>query len=184
VKTLNETSFHMGRMVIFEVEISASVGGFSINLSGHCRPFPDDQNIQKGMALSDSISIVNRSSFRNVVFSNFLEYWTMDEVQKLSNSECCTPSSEPIRIYMPSFVLLTIQPYFGVRIIMSVQHLQFLFHLLLPLPIIHSCTDLSVEMVHYNPFFFVANSWTFDGLKVLSMRSNNTLKTEFLLNNT
>jgi hypothetical protein len=29
----------------------------------------------------------NRSSFRNVVSPNFLEYWTMDKVQKLSNSE-------------------------------------------------------------------------------------------------
>jgi hypothetical protein len=29
----------------------------------------------------------NRSSFRNVVFSNFLEYWTMDKVKKLSNSD-------------------------------------------------------------------------------------------------
>jgi hypothetical protein len=29
----------------------------------------------------------NRSSFRNVVFSNILEYWTMGKRQKLSNSE-------------------------------------------------------------------------------------------------
>jgi hypothetical protein len=29
----------------------------------------------------------------------FYEYWTMDEVQKPSNSECYTPSSEPFRIY-------------------------------------------------------------------------------------
>jgi hypothetical protein len=49
----------MWRIVRSEVEISASVGVFSINLSGQCRPFPDDQNIQKGIALSDSISIVN-----------------------------------------------------------------------------------------------------------------------------
>jgi hypothetical protein len=41
----------------------------------------------------------NRSSFRYVVFSNFLEYWTMDKVQKRRNSECYTPSSELFRIY-------------------------------------------------------------------------------------
>jgi hypothetical protein len=34
------------------------------------------------------------------VFSNFLECWTMDKVQKLSNSECYTLSSEPFRIYL------------------------------------------------------------------------------------
>jgi hypothetical protein len=31
---------------------------------------------------------------------HFLEYWTMDEVQKLTNFECSTPSSELIRIYL------------------------------------------------------------------------------------
>jgi hypothetical protein len=30
----------------------------------------------------------------------FLVYWTMDKVQKPINSECYTPSSEPIRIYL------------------------------------------------------------------------------------
>jgi hypothetical protein len=29
----------------------------------------------------------------------FLEYWAVDKVQRLSNSECYTPSSEPFRIY-------------------------------------------------------------------------------------
>jgi hypothetical protein len=29
----------------------------------------------------------------------FLEYWTMDKVQKPSNSECYTPSSEPLKIH-------------------------------------------------------------------------------------
>jgi hypothetical protein len=29
------------------VEILASVGGFSVNFSGQCHPFPDDQIIQK-----------------------------------------------------------------------------------------------------------------------------------------
>jgi hypothetical protein len=45
VKTLNKTSFHMQRMVRFEVEISASVGGFPVDLGGQCHLFPDDQNI-------------------------------------------------------------------------------------------------------------------------------------------
>jgi hypothetical protein len=31
----------------------------------------------------------NRSSFRNVVFSNYLEFRTMDKVQKPSDSEFC-----------------------------------------------------------------------------------------------
>jgi hypothetical protein len=39
------------------------------------------------------------SSFWNIVFSRFLEYWTMGKVQKPSDSECYTPSSEPFRIY-------------------------------------------------------------------------------------
>jgi hypothetical protein len=37
--------------------------------------------------------------FQNIVFFLVLEYWTMDNVQKLSNPECYTPSSEPFRIY-------------------------------------------------------------------------------------
>jgi hypothetical protein len=37
----------MRQMVRFEVEISTSVGGLSVNFSGQCRPFPDDQYIQK-----------------------------------------------------------------------------------------------------------------------------------------
>jgi hypothetical protein len=39
VKTLNYTSFHMRGMVRFEVEILASVGGFSVNFSGQCCVF-------------------------------------------------------------------------------------------------------------------------------------------------
>jgi hypothetical protein len=34
-------------MVIFEVEISAGVGGFTVNFGGQWHSFPDDQNIQK-----------------------------------------------------------------------------------------------------------------------------------------
>jgi hypothetical protein len=48
VKTLNQTSFHMLRMVGVEVEISASVGGFPVDFAGQCRLLPDDQNTQKG----------------------------------------------------------------------------------------------------------------------------------------
>jgi hypothetical protein len=45
MKTLNQISFHMHLTVRFEVEISVNVGGFSVDFGGHCRPFPDDQNI-------------------------------------------------------------------------------------------------------------------------------------------
>jgi hypothetical protein len=45
--TLNQTSFHMRPTVRVEVEISASAGGFPVDLGGQCRLFPDDQNIQK-----------------------------------------------------------------------------------------------------------------------------------------
>jgi hypothetical protein len=34
VKTLNQTSFHMWWMVRVEVEVSASVGGFPVDLGG------------------------------------------------------------------------------------------------------------------------------------------------------
>jgi hypothetical protein len=36
VKTLNRTYFHMRRMVIIEVEISASVGEFPVDFGGQC----------------------------------------------------------------------------------------------------------------------------------------------------
>jgi hypothetical protein len=48
VNTLNQTSFHMWRMVRLEAEIFASVGGVPVDSVGQCRLFPDDQNIQKG----------------------------------------------------------------------------------------------------------------------------------------
>jgi hypothetical protein len=38
----------------------------------------------------------NRSLFQNTVFFCFLEYWTMDKIQKHSNSKCYTPSSESL----------------------------------------------------------------------------------------
>jgi hypothetical protein len=47
VKTLNQTSFHMQWIVRFEVEVLASVGGFSVDFGGQCCLFPDDQNVQK-----------------------------------------------------------------------------------------------------------------------------------------
>jgi hypothetical protein len=42
LKTPNQTSFHMCRMVRVEVELSASVGGFPVDFGGQCLPFPDD----------------------------------------------------------------------------------------------------------------------------------------------
>jgi hypothetical protein len=45
VKTLNQTSLRMRRMVRAEVEVSASVGGFPAYFGGQCRLFPDDLNI-------------------------------------------------------------------------------------------------------------------------------------------
>jgi hypothetical protein len=47
VKTLNYSSFDMRRMVRFEVEVSSSVSGFSVNISGQYHSFLGDQNIQK-----------------------------------------------------------------------------------------------------------------------------------------
>jgi hypothetical protein len=47
VKTLNQASFHLCRMVRVEVELSASVGGFPVDFGGQCRHFPVDQNIKK-----------------------------------------------------------------------------------------------------------------------------------------
>jgi hypothetical protein len=45
----------------------------------------------------------NRSSFRNVVFC-FLEYRTLDKVQKPNSPECHIPSSEPFKVYMSVLV--------------------------------------------------------------------------------
>jgi hypothetical protein len=48
----------------------------------------------------DSYSVESlRSSFRNVVFSRFLEYQTMDKAEIPSNSECYTTSSGPFTEY-------------------------------------------------------------------------------------
>jgi hypothetical protein len=46
VKTLNQTYFLMQQMVRFEVETSASVGGFPVDVDGQYRLFPNDQNNQ------------------------------------------------------------------------------------------------------------------------------------------
>jgi hypothetical protein len=48
MKTLNQFSFHMGRMVRFEVEIPASVSGVSVDLCDQCCFFSENQNIEKG----------------------------------------------------------------------------------------------------------------------------------------
>jgi hypothetical protein len=47
VKTLNQTSFHIRRMIRVEAEISANVGWVSVSFGGQCRLFPDEQNMQK-----------------------------------------------------------------------------------------------------------------------------------------
>jgi hypothetical protein len=52
VKTLNQASFNMGRVVRFEVKIPASVGEFPVDLCGLCRLISDDQNIQKGNCIA------------------------------------------------------------------------------------------------------------------------------------
>jgi hypothetical protein len=42
----------------------------------------------------------NKSSFRNVVISSYLEFRAMGKVQKHSVSECNTLSSEAFRFYL------------------------------------------------------------------------------------
>jgi hypothetical protein len=37
--------------------------------------------------------------YRNIVFSSYLEFRTLDKVHKPGDSECCTPSSELFRFY-------------------------------------------------------------------------------------
>jgi hypothetical protein len=46
-------------MVRTEIFILASAGRFSVDFDGQCHFFPDDQNMQEGITLSDFISIVN-----------------------------------------------------------------------------------------------------------------------------
>jgi hypothetical protein len=41
----------MRRIVRFEAEVSASVGGFSVNYGGQCLSYPDDQNIQENIRI-------------------------------------------------------------------------------------------------------------------------------------
>jgi hypothetical protein len=36
----------------------------------------------------------------HVTFSSYLEYWRVYKIQKCRDSECCTPSSKPFRIYL------------------------------------------------------------------------------------
>jgi hypothetical protein len=42
-----------------------------------------------------SVEDGNRASFRNVVFSNYSDFQTMEKIHKLNDSECYTQSSEP-----------------------------------------------------------------------------------------
>jgi hypothetical protein len=48
----------------------------------------------------------NRSSFRNTIFSRYLEFKTIDRVQKPSDSECYTPTSEHLRFRQESNLLI------------------------------------------------------------------------------
>jgi hypothetical protein len=47
----------------------------------------------------------NRASFRNVVFSSYLEFQTVDKVHKPSESTFYKPSSEPFRFCMETIVV-------------------------------------------------------------------------------
>jgi hypothetical protein len=42
----------------------------------------------------------NRSRFPNVVFTSYIEFRTIDRIQKTSNSECYSLSSEPFRVFL------------------------------------------------------------------------------------
>jgi hypothetical protein len=46
-----------------------------------------------------SKKLENKTFRKPDLFPSSGQYWTMDKVQKPINSECYTPSSEPIRIY-------------------------------------------------------------------------------------
>jgi hypothetical protein len=41
----------------------------------------------------------SRSSFRKVVLPSYIEFWTMDKVQKPSDPECYVPLSQTFRFY-------------------------------------------------------------------------------------
>jgi hypothetical protein len=41
-----------------------------------------------------------------LVFSSYLEFWTIDKDQKSSDSECHTPLSEPFRVYFNTIIVL------------------------------------------------------------------------------
>jgi hypothetical protein len=65
------------------------------------------------------LSIIQYSKeFEN---TNFLEYWMMDKVQKLTNSECYTPLSEPTRIYINIYVCVRATCPFHARRLKSVR---------------------------------------------------------------
>jgi hypothetical protein len=48
----------------------------------------------------------SRSSFRNSVFTRYLEFRTMGKVQKPNDSERYTPPSEPFRFYIKRFTII------------------------------------------------------------------------------
>jgi hypothetical protein len=65
-----------------------------------------------------------RSSFRNVVFFNFLEYWTMGKVQKRSNSESQQICFDfPLENIMVSFLCIG-----DIRITYRIRHQENFVH--------------------------------------------------------
>lgn len=59
VQALNYSSLNMWWMTRVTVEVAGNVDRFSVNLRVQCKPFSDNRNIQKGIVVFDSVSIVN-----------------------------------------------------------------------------------------------------------------------------
>jgi hypothetical protein len=95
------------------IECSELVGFLTLSVVWYSKEnmtFPEQIQFPKGTQQSRCLPTrlrMETSSFQNVLFSSFLEYWTMDKVQKPSNSECYTRSSEPFRIYQSTVVTQT-----------------------------------------------------------------------------
>jgi hypothetical protein len=68
----------------------------------------------------------NESTFQNVVFFSYLEFWTMDKVHKSSDSECYVPSSEPFIFYLNCLLRLQYVWGFCVAFIQCLVFLEFL----------------------------------------------------------
>jgi hypothetical protein len=68
----------------------------------------------------------SRASCRNIVVS-FLEYWTMEQVQRHSNSECFAPSVEPFRLICHPDVFEMIAISFQLQKLLLLLLLSLLF---------------------------------------------------------